>query len=58
MVSSIYVWFQEDFGGDDKGVIAHLARYAGAELKAGLAKARKIGDFGYDWALNGAPAGR
>ncbi len=58
VVSSIYVWFQEDFGGDDKGVIAHLARYAGAELKGGLAKARKIADFGYDWALNGVPAGR
>ena len=58
VVSSIYVWFQEDFGGDDEGVIAHLGRYAGAELKAGLAKARKIADFGYDWALNGAPAGR
>ena len=58
VVSSIYVWFQEDFGGDDKGVIAHLARYARAELKAGLAKAQKIGDFGYDWALNGVPAGR
>ena len=58
VVSSIYVWFQEDFGGDDKGVIAHLARYAGGELKAGLAKAPKIADFGYDWALNGAPAGR
>ena len=23
-VSSIYVWFQEDFGGDEAGVIAHL----------------------------------
>ncbi len=58
VVSSIYVWFQEDFGGDDKGVIAHLARYAGGELKGGLAEARKIADFGYDWALNGVPAGR
>jgi hypothetical protein len=58
VVSSIYVWFQEDFGGDDKGVIAHLARYAGRDLKTKLAKVRKIADFGYDWALNGPPAGR
>ncbi len=58
VVSSIYVWFQEDFGGDDKGVIAHLARYARTGLKAGLAKAPKIADFVYDWALNGVPAGR
>ena len=58
VVSSIYVWFQEDFGGDDEGVIAHLARYARAELKAGLAKAQKIGDFAYDWALNEPSTGR
>jgi hypothetical protein len=58
VVSSIYVWFREDFGDDDKGVIAHLARYAGAELKAGLAKAPKIGDHTYDWALNESSAGR
>ena len=27
-VSSIYVWFVDDFGGDDAGVIRHLMAYA------------------------------
>ena len=33
-VSSIYKWFREDFGGNEKGVIEHLKRYANEELDA------------------------
>ncbi|MBM3564808.1 MAG: DUF547 domain-containing protein [Alphaproteobacteria bacterium] len=52
-VSSIYVWFRDDFGdGSDAAVIAHLARYAEADLKARLAGALRIDDHGYDWAIN------
>ncbi len=52
-VSSIYVWFQDDFGdGTDAGVIAHLVRYAAPELKARLAGIERIADHGYDWAIN------
>ncbi len=56
VVSSIYVWFSEDFGGSDEGVIAHLKRYAEPDLLAGLAAAGRIDDFAYDWSLNDAPA--
>lgn len=52
LLSSIYVWFRADFGADDSGVIAHLRRYAGAELAAALATVTRVGDGGYDWALN------
>lgn len=52
VVSSIYVWFQEDFGGDDDGVIAHLARYAQPALAAALARSDEIVDHAYDWSLN------
>jgi hypothetical protein len=52
--SSIYVWFQEDFGGSDAGVIAHLRRYAAPPLAAVLADATRISGHGYDWALNDA----
>ncbi|MDX1421882.1 MAG: DUF547 domain-containing protein [Kiloniellales bacterium] len=52
VVSSIYVWFQEDFGGSDAAVIAHLARYAEPALAAALARAHGIVDHAYDWALN------
>jgi hypothetical protein len=54
VVSSIYVWFQADFGGSDRSVIAHLARYADPDLKAKLAKATTIAGHAYDWRLNDA----
>jgi hypothetical protein len=27
-VSSIYVWFKEDFGGNTAGIVQHIQRYA------------------------------
>lgn len=52
VVSSIYEWFQDDFGGGDAGVISHLRRYAKADLAAALGQVSKISDDVYDWALN------
>jgi Protein of unknown function, DUF547 len=52
VVSSIYVWFEGDFGGNDAGVIAHLRRYAAPALKEMLAHATSIGRHAYDWRLN------
>jgi hypothetical protein len=54
VVSSIYAWFTEDFGGDEAGVLAHLRRYALPPLAARLAGFRKIGGDAYDWRLNDA----
>lgn len=51
-VSSIYHWFDEDFGGSDAGVIAHLRSYADAALAAELAAIERIDDHAYDWSLN------
>jgi hypothetical protein len=53
-VSSIYVWFKPDFGGDDPGVIAHLAAWAAPELAAQLKGVSRIDGDDYDWALNEA----
>ena len=53
-VSSIYNWFEADFGGNDQGVIAHLKRYAEPELSKQLDAFRDIGDDSYDWSLNGS----
>lgn len=50
-VSSIYAWFQVDFGGDDAGILAHLETYAEPALKARLEGAAKIDEHAYDWAL-------
>jgi hypothetical protein len=53
-VSSIYVWFREDFGDSDGGVIRHLKRYAEPDLASRLDGFTEIGSHAYDWALNGA----
>lgn len=53
-VSSIYVWFREDFGGSDAGVIAHLRAYAAPPLAAALAGVTRIAGDTYDWSLNEA----
>ena len=54
VVSSIYEWFKDDFGGTDRGVIAHLQRYAAPDLAAALAGFATIDDDRYDWRLNDA----
>jgi hypothetical protein len=55
-VSSIYKWFQADFGGTPAGVIAHLKKYATPELAKKLDKKTEIADDFYDWSLNDTPA--
>ncbi|WNK00035.1 DUF547 domain-containing protein [Thalassospiraceae bacterium LMO-JJ14] len=52
-VSKIYDWFQEDFGGSEEGVIAHLMQYVTGDRKAALESATYIDDYDYDWSLNG-----
>ncbi len=54
IVSSIYDWFEADFGGNDAGVIAHLKQYAEGDLAAMLAKVSSVSDDRYDWNLNDA----
>lgn len=51
-VSSIYKWFQSDFGGNKDGVVKHLRQYAGPELAAAIDGGAKIRGFEYDWDLN------
>lgn len=50
--SSIYQWFQKDFGGTAQGVLAHANKYASPELKAKLKGVSEISSFAYDWSLN------
>lgn len=52
VVSSIYVWFQGDFGDSDEGVIQHLRQYANPKLSKALANVSKIAKDRYDWTLN------
>ncbi len=52
IVSKIYGWFDEDFGGDEAGVIVHLRSYAEPALAARLAANPAIVGYEYDWRLN------
>ncbi len=52
-VSSIYVWFAGDFGGEE-GVLKHLARYARPELARRIEKLTATAGHSYDWHLNDA----
>ncbi len=54
-VSSIYDWFESDFGGSDRGVIEHLRKYAKPALKKQLASITEVEDDQYDWRINAAP---
>ena len=51
-VSSIFEWYQGDFGGTDQGVIAHMRQYAEGPLAAALAGVDRISGDEYDWNLN------
>ena len=53
-VSSIYVWFQEDFGGSTEGLIEHWNKYATGSVVEALKNYRGGLDHVYDWRLNGA----
>ena len=52
MVSSIYFWFQADFGDSEKGVIQHLKKYLSPENLKKLKTQGKNIIHRYDWNLN------
>jgi hypothetical protein len=53
-VSSIYVWYDEDFGGSAEGLMEHWQRYATGSLADALRKYSGGLEHDYDWRLNGA----
>ena len=52
VISSVYSWFVEDFGGSEAGVLEHLAQYAKEELAQRLRKFEGSVEYEYDWDLN------
>ena len=53
VVSSIYSWFEDDFGGNEAGVLNHLRRFAAPALMTKLKGRDGYDDHTYDWKLNG-----
>lgn len=52
IVSSLYDWYAEDFGGTPSGVLQHLSLYAAPPLAQQLSSIKTIDSDRYDWALN------
>lgn len=52
IVSSIYSWFEKDFGGSNQGVVDHLLKYALDDFAKQLKNIKRISNDKYDWALN------
>jgi len=55
-VSSIYVWFQGDFGRDAEDLMEHWQEYASPALAEALEKYSGGLNHDYDWRLNGIEA--
>lgn len=52
ILSSIYDWFQVDFGGSEHGVIEHLLKYAAPPLAKELKNFKGRIGYQYNWDLN------
>jgi hypothetical protein len=52
VLSSIFDWYTEDFGGDDAGVLEHVAAYAPADVANRIRTYDGRIRYEYDWALN------
>lgn len=51
-LSSIYNWYDSDFGAGREGLLAHLSEYAEAPLAAKLGQFTGRIGYDYDWRLN------
>lgn len=52
-VSSIYDWFEKDFGGNKEAVVAHILDYAERPLAEKIRANPVIKGYDYNWSLNG-----
>jgi len=52
VVSSIFKWFKEDFGGSKANVLKHIRKHANPELAAAIDGGATITGYDYDWSLN------
>ena len=52
IASSLFDWYEEDFGKNQRQVIEHLMQYAQPPLRERLEQTDAIDGFFYDWSLN------
>ncbi len=51
-LSKIYKWYQDDFGGDEQSVLAHIRQYANGQTSNLLCNCTSVSGYFYDWSLN------
>jgi len=52
IISKLYDWYEEDFGGTKQDVIIHLTTFAKAPLKSQLKHTNNIDSYIYNWHIN------
>lgn len=52
IVSKLYDWYEEDFGGTKQAVIQHLLQYAQEPLRSQLKHINTIDSYTYNWHIN------
>lgn len=52
IVSKLYDWYIEDFGGSKKDIIKHLEQFANEPLKSQLKHINSIDSYIYNWHIN------
>ena len=52
IVSKLYAWFIDDFGGNERGLIAHLLPFANPPLRRKLMQINTVNMYVYNWHLN------
>lgn len=58
IVSKIYEWFVDDFGGSEHDIIRHMRYFANPALYEQLKGINSIEGYVYNWHLNGTLSGR
>ena len=54
ILSKIYAWFSQDFGGSETMVLDHIARHASSDTEVKIMRSTNIAAYEYDWSLNDA----
>ena len=52
IISKIYDWYEEDFGGTKQDVIIHLLQFANEPLQSQLKHINSIDSYIYNWHIN------
>lgn len=56
IISKIYDWFKDDFGGNTEGLIIHLSQFAEEPIKSHLQRMDVVNSYIYNWHLNSTVA--